>query len=89
MAPALLPILLGISAAAGVAGTVDAIVEQPKAPAAPSQTTTNTQQAEASQAAAQAQATALQQRRGMASTILTSPMGVGGGTQTQKATLGA
>jgi hypothetical protein len=88
MAAAILPVLLGISAAAGVAGTVAAL-DQPSAPAAPTQTTTNTQQAEATQASAQAQATALQKRRGMASTILTSPMGVSGGTQTTSATLGA
>lgn len=88
MAPLVLPILLGISAAAGIASGVAAF-EQPKAPVAPTQTETNTQQAEATQAAAQAQATALTQRRGMASTILTSPTGVGGSTSTQKSTLGA
>ena len=88
MAAAIVPILLGISAAAGVAGTV-ASLDQPKAPAAPSQTATNQQQAEAAQAAAQAQATALQRRRGLASTELTSPLGVSGGTQTARATLGA
>ena len=91
MAPllAIIPeIILGISAAGAVASGVAAL-DQPKAPAAPSQATTSLEQAKSTQAAAQAQAAALSQRRGMASTILTSPMGVGAGTQTQRSTLGA
>ena len=84
---AAIPILLGISAAAGVASGVAAF-SQPKAPAAPSQSQTSMEQAQASEAAAMAQATTLMKRRGMASTILTSPLGVSG-TQTQRSTLGA
>jgi len=80
--------MLGISAVATGVEAYSAL-NQPKAPQAPSQTQTQAQQAEAAQAAAQAQATALSQRRGMASTVLTSPMGVTGSTQTQRATLGA
>ena len=87
MAAALLPILLGISAASAVGGTIAAF-DKPKAPTPPSQTTLNAQQAEAATAAAEAQATALQKRRGMASTELTSPIGAGA-SQTQHATLGA
>jgi hypothetical protein len=79
---------LGIGAAAATAGIV-AAVDQPKAPTAPAQTTTTLQQSQATQAAAQAQATALTQRRGMASTMLTSPMGVSNAPTTQRATLGA
>jgi hypothetical protein len=88
MAAAVLPIILGISAVATGLETYSAF-NQPKAPVAPTQTQTSTQQAEAAQAAAQAQATALMQRRGMSATVLTSPMGVTGSTQTQRATLGA
>lgn len=61
---------------------------QPQAPTAPSQAQTAANEAQASQAAALAQANALTKRRGMASTILTSPLGAGS-AQTQKATLGA
>ena len=63
------------------------IANQPKAPAAPTATQNATDQAQAASAAAQAQATALQKRRGMASTVLTSPLGAGTAT-TEKATLG-
>ena len=76
-------------AAAGTALEAYSVFSKPKAPAAPTQAQTSTQQAESAMAAAQAQATALQQRRGLGASILTSPMGVGGGTQTQRATLGA
>ena len=63
---------------------------QTQAPQAPTQTQSNTQQAQAQQAAALAQAQALSKRRGLASTVLTSPMGVTSGpAQTQTATLGA
>ena len=88
MAAAVLPIMLGISAAA-TGLEAYSLTNQPKAPIAPTQTQTMNQQAEAAQAAAQAQAEALSKRRGMASTVLTSPMGVGGSAQTQRATLGA
>ena len=80
--------LMGISAAGAVAGGVAAFT-QPKAPVAPTQTQTSSQQAKAEQAAAMAQAQALQRRRGLSSTILTSPLGVGGGERTTQATLGA
>jgi hypothetical protein len=66
-----------------------AALDQPKAPAAPSQATTTREQAQASTAAAMAQAQAMMQRRGMSSTIMTSPMGVSGGSSTTRATLGA
>jgi len=81
-----LPVMLGISAALGVGSTVAEMVTKPSAPKAPTDTTQ--QQADAAQAAAQAQALALEKRRGMASTMLTSPLGVSSGTATQKATLG-
>jgi phage protein D len=56
---------------------------------APTQQQSNTQQAQAQQAAALAQAQALTKRRGMASTVLTSPMGVNSGpSETKVATLG-
>ena len=77
-------IVAGVSAA--VAGVE--LTNQPSAPKAPTAITNQTQQAEAQQSAALAQAQALQKRRGLASTILTSPQGVSGGTQTQSATLG-
>lgn len=87
MAPlvAALPLIL---AGIGAAATGIELAHQPKAPKAPTQATNNTQQAEAAQAAALAQAQALQKRRGMASTVMTSPQGVTGGVQTQTATLG-
>jgi hypothetical protein len=79
-------------AAAGVGVSLYEMANQPgagAAPQAPSQSTIQTQQAEAQQAAALSQAQALQKRRGMASTILTSPMGTSGGpAQGQSATLG-
>jgi pyocin large subunit-like protein len=77
-----------IAAGVGAAATGIAIAEMPKSPTAPTQQATSTEQATASQDAAQAQATALAKRRGMASTILTSPLG-SSTSQTQKATLGA
>jgi len=49
---------------------------------------TQTDYAKQQEAAAQSQAEALLKRRGMASTILTSPLGAGGAT-TKGATLGA
>ena len=87
MAAAVLPIILGISAAATGLEAYSAF-NKPSAPKAPTQTQTTTQQAEAAQAAAQAQATALMRRRGMAATMLTTPMGVTGSTPTLRATLG-
>lgn len=87
MAPliAFIPLITaGIGAA--VAGVE--LTNQPKAPVAPTQVASQTQQAQAQQAAATAQALALQRRRGMSSTVLTSPLGTQSGGQTQQATLG-
>lgn len=88
MAPivAFLPLIL-----AGVSAAVTGVemANQPSAPKAPTQATSNTQRAEAQQAAALAQAQALTRRKGMAATTLTSPMGVTSGpAQSQTATLG-
>lgn len=80
---------LAISTAATVGTSIYEAVAQPSAPTAPTQAQTAQQQAQASQAAALAQAQALTQRRGMASTILTSPLGTTGAASTQKQTLGA
>jgi hypothetical protein len=62
---------------------------QPSPPKAPTVQQNTQQQAQASQASALAQAQALTKRKGMASTILTSPLGVTTPPATQKATLGA
>lgn len=85
----IIPFIPLIAAGIGAAVSGVELTHQPKAPTAPSQVSTNTQQAEAQQAAALAQAQALQKRRGMAATTLTSPLGVTSGpAQTQTATLG-
>jgi len=79
-----------ITAGVGLASTGAELgyqMSQGGGPSAPSAQTTTQQQSEAASAAAQAQAEALQKRRGMASTILTSPMGTGN-ANTAKATLG-
>ena len=78
-----------IAAGIGAAATGIAIAEQPSAPQAPSATTNATQQAQSAAAAAETQAEALSKRRGMASTVLTSPLGSSGAASTGKATLGA
>lgn len=80
---------LGVTTAATVGTTIYSAMNQPSAPKAPTQVDNAQQQAQASQAAALAQANALTKRRGMASTILTSPTGAAGTASTQKATLGA
>ncbi len=80
-----MPFIPLIAAGIGAAATGVAIAEMPKAPTTPN---TATDEANAANAAAQAQATALAKRRGMASTVLTNPLGAGTAT-TQKATLGA
>ena len=80
---------LAVTAAASVGTGIYEAVNKPKPPTAPTQANTAQEQAQASQAAALAQANALTKRRGMASTILTSPTGVTGNPTTQKATLGA
>ena len=87
MAP-IIPFIPLIAAGIGAATTGIALAHQPKAPKAITQTASETAQARAQQEAAIAQANALRQRRGMASTTLTSPMGVTAPTTTQSATLG-
>lgn len=79
---------LAVSTAASIGTGIYEAVSKPTAPTAPTQAQNAQQQAQASQAAALAQADALTKRRGMASTILTSPLGTTPGN-TQKATLGA
>jgi len=78
-----------ITAGVGLAGTAASLGYEASqgGPPGPSATTTTEQQAQSANAAAMAQAEALQKRRGLASTILTSPTGAGG-ANTQKATLG-
>jgi len=88
-AAALLPILLGVTAAATVGTGIYEAVSAPSAPKAPTATESAQQQAQAAQAAALAQANALTKRRGMASTILTGPQGSTGTPATEHATLGA
>jgi hypothetical protein len=82
-----LVIAAGIMAAATVGETIYSAVSKPSAPTAPTQAQTNEQTAQAAQASALAQAQALTQRRGMASTMLQSPMTSGNAT-VGKATLG-
>lgn len=77
-----------IAAGIGAAVTGIEMSNMPQAPKAPTMSANQSQQAQVQQAAALAQAQALQKRRGMASTIMTSPQGVTSGTQTQSATLG-
>ena len=86
VAPIVFPTILGPLALGEAAWSAAA----PKPPKIPSPTTPSagTQEAEI-EAAAHSQALALQRRRGLASTILTGPLGVGGTAQTQRATLGA
>ena len=69
------------SAGTGIYSALNA----PKIPGMPTQTDYAKQQ----EAAAQSQAEALLKRRGMASTILTSPLGTSGSPGTKGATLGA
>jgi hypothetical protein len=86
------PILIGAliaSTAATVGTSIYEAVDKPSAPKDPTQGQTAQQQAQAGQAAAMAQADALTKRRGMASTILTSPLGASGNASVQKSTLGA
>ena len=77
-----------VSAGAGLAITGYELANQPKQPTAPTMPATQSGQAKAADAAALAQAQSLTKRRGMASTILTSPQGAAGSAQTQSATLG-
>ena len=80
-----------VSAGIGLAGTAATLgyeASQGGPPPPPTATTTATEQATAENAAAQAQATALQKRRGLASTVLTSPLGATGSANVAKATLG-
>jgi hypothetical protein len=73
--------------AAGTAATLGYEAAQGGGPTAPTQSQLATEQATAQANAAQAQAEALTKRRGMASTILTSPLG-SGTASIGKATLG-
>lgn len=86
MAP-LIPFIPLIAAGIGAATTGYALANQPKAPEAPAPIVTQTKQGMAQDTAAMAQANALTKRRGLASTILTSPMGTPSGN-TQSSTLG-
>jgi hypothetical protein len=80
-------IIAATTAAAAVGTTVYEAVSKPSAPKAPTQAQTNKQTAQAAQASALAQAQALTKRRGMASTMLQSPMTSGNAT-VGKETLG-
>jgi hypothetical protein len=82
------PFIPLIAAGIGAAAAGVEIAEQPSTPAAPSATTTAQQQADAANAAAQAQAEALQKRRGLAATTLTSPLGASSPASIAKSTLG-
>lgn len=86
---AVVPFIPLIVAAASAAATGVELSRMPSSPKAPTQTNTISQQAQAQQAAALAQAHALAQRRGQASTILTSPQGIQNSPTTTSATLGA
>jgi hypothetical protein len=78
------PTAMAASSVASAGMGAYGMMNSPKAPGAPTQT----DYAKEQEAAATAQAEALLKRRGMSSTILTSPLGAGG-AQTGKATLGA
>ena len=84
---AALLISAGVAAAGTASEMIYSAVSKPSAPVAPTQAQTNEQTAQASQASALAQAQALTQRRGMASTMLQGPMTSGNAT-VGKATLG-
>ena len=77
----------GVTAAATASEMIYADVSKPPTPKAPTQAQTNEQTAQADQASALAQAQALTKRRGMASTMLQSPMTSGNAT-VGKETLG-
>jgi carbon starvation protein CstA len=80
---------LAVSAAGTIGTGIYEAVAKPSPPPAPTSAQTAAQQAEAQQAAALAEAQALTARRGMASTILTSPLGVTTQPTVGRATLGA
>lgn len=84
---AALLISAGVAAAGTASEMIYSAVSKPSAPVAPTQAQTNEQTAQAAQASALAQAQALTQRRGMASTMLQSPM-TSGNASVGKATLG-
>lgn len=87
MAPAIIAAVITAGVSAAVAGVE--LTNQPTPPKAPTQVQQTTQQGATQQAAAIAQAEALTKRRGMASTILTSPTGTNSGpANAQTATLG-
>ena len=76
---------MAVSSVASAGTGIYSALNAPKIPGMPSQTDYAKQQ----EAAAQSQAEALLKRRGMASTILTSPLGASGSPGTKGATLGA
>ena len=77
-------IVAAVAAAASAGVGIYEATRTPKMPEAPEDTS-----ALQAQAAATAQATALARRRGMASTIMTSPMGAPAQPTVGRATLGA
>ena len=84
-APAIEGGAMAVSSVASAGTGIYSALNAPKIPGMPSQTDYAKQQ----EAAAQSQAEALLKRRGMASTILTSPLGASGSPGTKGATLGA
>lgn len=87
MAP-IVPFIPLIAAGVGAATAGVELANQPPTPKAPTSGQTAAAQAQSAEAAAQAEADNLARRRGMASTILTSPLGAGAAS-TRSATLGA
>ena len=81
-------LLISAGVAAATTGATLGYQASQGGPSAPNAQTTEAQQAAAANASAQAQAEALQKRRGMASTILTSPLGSSTQANVAKATLG-
>lgn len=80
-------LLISAGVAAATTGVTLGLQATESGPTAPSPTTTSAKEAEAANASAHAQAEALQKRRGLAATQLTSPMGAGS-ANVAKATLG-
>jgi hypothetical protein len=87
MAP-IIPFIPLIVAGVGAAVSGVELSNMPSPPKSPTPIASETQQAREQTAAAQAQAQALKDRRGMAATVLTSPLGTQAPAQTQSATLG-
>lgn len=81
-------ITMAASALGGLGMGIANAVGAPSPPIAPTAQQLAAKQAKEAEAAAQAQATQLMKRQGMASTMLTSPMGTSTPGSTQRATLG-